>query len=1457
MSKNSLFSMDTLSSYLGKQDAKPTILGDDWDAKVAKAKESATVLADLQEKRRDHYMETYVYPYMNANPATRKQLAIKASEEIDDPSDVVFVAKQIANVANAVQWKADKEYDEKGVIGKAASTVAKVPQSIFRGGQKTLLAFEDLGRAIPSILNGADSNQQKLLYRDMLESAYQSGNPDIDPEANKLWQFTQAAGEQVANAFTGAKAFSLLGKTGLAGYAGLQAYGGERQEKIKRGASPTAATLAAIPSSAVQGAIEALNPIPYKASAGAAAIGEKLLGKVLKNKTAQKVAGQIVGGAVSAAQETFEEGGQAGVSEATSQLLGLPYQYEDGTKQQGRSLAPVLAEGARATKEAAGPMAIFGAFGAGAGIYNVAKNKQTVGHIDAIIDAAEQGRTPTRSEWKKWGLDVADGTSEEDRRVNVKEYASTLAQLREIQQRADAQRAQPVAEQATQAAVPQQAEAQPVPVTQEVQPTQEQPVPEVAQQAADPIDLQSQEIIASAATPAVESPSGQQQSPLAGTSESVEPVVPVERQRTMPQGKQEYTSLAADVVNEVREKSRDADPVGRAKAETIEQWVDDANTMVQDNPDILDDIIKEFHGTITQPANKRPLSERETVAFGLRHRWLYNKLEEATHQAEVAETPLARQQATSEANHILDKIDTIENEILPMIRSEAGRALRAFGLKFFEDFSVASLQSRLRTAKGGSLTPEEIDLINRQAAKIKELEARIALRDTGVRDIESAVEEAIDKDVQEVTKQQKREKLRIYKKSKAKQEIDDAWAKFNASTKSLPSISDFLKGESGALNIDAVTAAAGVVRAYVKSGAVTFAEIAANVKHKFGDKGNAVPLFQAAWDDLVKSGEIQERVLDPTDQKAVAKEAKRLQRSLVEAGERDRDTIVATVHAELAKHVPDMTPRGVMEILSDYGKTTVPSANEIDIALREMNGEIRQLAKIADLMEGKQPKPGQVRSVPTEAQQELIAKVRELKKQLPDTNSEKQAIDAYRKNLQERIGAYQKMRTEMIAGTYKKPVKGDKVYDKETTRLKYELEQEKSATRSVEEAMRKKRANIAAKSFHKAAQVFNTSRAIMTSFDISALLRQGGLVTLGRPKLLLKSVNATAKAVMEGKMGLFEVMENIKELPFAELHAPSGLAITVTEGRASKQEEAYLGEWSQYIPGVAMSERAYVAGLNQLRGELFAILCSTLAKDSAPTLDEAKMIANYVNIATGRGSLTAWAANFEGAAVGLAYAFWAPRYVASRFKYVGGQPIWAAKGRVRGLIAKEYGRTMIGFGVVMSMLAMAAKLYNDDDDNRPTVETDPRSGVFFRVRFGDRYYDLSSGIGQTITLLARLAPEAIGGGYKKTVDGRLIPLSGPDKPYGGDDQFDVLTRYVRTKFAPAVSSYIDAQTGKNVVGQDVGKLEALAGQVLPLAPRSTYEAYGQEGVAGAALTVPDYLGIGTAYIPKNRKKKRN
>jgi hypothetical protein len=350
----------------------------------------------------------------------------------------------------------------------------------------------------------------------------------------------------------------------------------------------------------------------------------------------------------------------------------------------------------------------------------------------------------------------------------------------------------------------------------------------------------------------------------------------------------------------------------------------------------------------------------------------------------------------------------------------------------------------------------------------------------------------------------------------------------------------------------------------------------------------------------------------------------------------------------------------------------------------------------------------------------------------------------------------------------------------------------------------------------KAVDILNIPRTMKSTADISMPLRQGLLAMAHDAKLGFKHIgNSLHAAISEDKFD--DIMHEVLLRPTSKAHMQSGLAITVHPKHASvgqqlsQREEAWLSTLPEKVPGAGSvirgSNRAAVGFLNLMRADIFDDLANKYKKLGVLTPDAftapldtdkefMKNIAKYTNIITGRGSLGKQGERIVPALQSLLFS---PRLVASRLQAMGYalpggskavEKITGGKGlnpeMVKELRAdwKKLGGTFAGVAGLASLIPGV------------TVEKDPRSADFLKIKYKNTRLDLGGGHTQYLTAAARALT-----GEAKTPEGDI-------KPSGGREgrkslvyrHAQPVARLLEGKLNPPASLAKTAYTGRNFLG---------------------------------------------------------
>lgn len=355
----------------------------------------------------------------------------------------------------------------------------------------------------------------------------------------------------------------------------------------------------------------------------------------------------------------------------------------------------------------------------------------------------------------------------------------------------------------------------------------------------------------------------------------------------------------------------------------------------------------------------------------------------------------------------------------------------------------------------------------------------------------------------------------------------------------------------------------------------------------------------------------------------------------------------------------------------------------------------------------------------------------------------------------------------------------------------------------------------------------NLPRAIMSSFDLSAPFRQG-VFLVGR-KEFWKAMPGMGKA-MFSKKAHSEIMDEIMTRPTYELMERSKLALAEMGSDLNSKEEAYMSGWTNRIPGVAGSERAYTGFLNKLRADVFDDLIS---KSKAAGIDfdqdpkALNDIASFINNATGRGNLSG---NIGRAAPFLNSLFFSPRLLASRVQLMN--PAYYAT--LSPVVRQEAIKSLINFGTIASTVIGMMGAAGAE------VEMDPRSTNFGKGRFpesdskvenfartlpaglgvgvqtydGETRYDVLGGFQPLIRLFARIASDST-----KTSKGEVKEFG---TKMADSNRLTTLAEFARTKAAPIPGYIMDWAEGQNAVGEPFDFTSNTAKLFVPLFIQDLY-----------------------------------
>jgi len=364
-------------------------------------------------------------------------------------------------------------------------------------------------------------------------------------------------------------------------------------------------------------------------------------------------------------------------------------------------------------------------------------------------------------------------------------------------------------------------------------------------------------------------------------------------------------------------------------------------------------------------------------------------------------------------------------------------------------------------------------------------------------------------------------------------------------------------------------------------------------------------------------------------------------------------------------------------------------------------------------------------------------------------------------------------------------------------------------------------------------EIANIPRSLMTTFDMSAPLRQG-IFLVGRPKQWIPAFGNMFK-YFANERSYEGLLENIASGPNAKLLKKAGVSITNLGRNLSKREEQFMSSYAEKMPligrGVRASNRAFSGFLNKLRADTFDDFIRVAKEQRIPLGEKTlKDMGSFLNAATGRGAL---GPALERASVTLNGVFFSPRLISSRLTLMN--PAYYTK--LEPLVRKEALRSLFSFaGIAGSVLFLA-------DLGGAKVGADPRSADFGKIKVGNTRYDVLGGFQQYF----RAAAQIITGQHISSTTGVLTTAGEGFKPL---TRREIALRFVEAKEAPLLSFASRLMEGKGFGGRELDIPKEAATRLIPMVAQDTMELVQEKGAIGIPMASPAFFGVGVqTYSP--------
>lgn len=362
-----------------------------------------------------------------------------------------------------------------------------------------------------------------------------------------------------------------------------------------------------------------------------------------------------------------------------------------------------------------------------------------------------------------------------------------------------------------------------------------------------------------------------------------------------------------------------------------------------------------------------------------------------------------------------------------------------------------------------------------------------------------------------------------------------------------------------------------------------------------------------------------------------------------------------------------------------------------------------------------------------------------------------------------------------------------------------------------------------------------TAKSLKASLDNSAIFRQGWKTMFTNPIKWQKNMRQSFVDIVK-QLGDKPVMDSIHadivSRPNYDRYVKAKLAV-------SNIEEAYPSTLPEKIPilgrAYKASETAYTGFLYRQRADIFDKYME-IAKKSGVNIDDKtqlQSIGKLVNSLTGRGYM----GKLEGAAQTVNNVFFSPRTLKSNIDTLTAHQFQKGVTKfVRVQAAESTAKIIVG---TASVLAVAHAV-------KPgSVDLDPRSADFGKIKVGDTRFDVSGGMSSILTLAGRIVAQST----KNSTNGTVKKLGAG---YNSQTGWDLVTNFLENKLSPGASVVKDLLKGQDSQNNKPTLKGEASNLLTPLPVTNYLELKNNPNSANKLLaTLADTLGISTNTYGKS------
>lgn len=359
--------------------------------------------------------------------------------------------------------------------------------------------------------------------------------------------------------------------------------------------------------------------------------------------------------------------------------------------------------------------------------------------------------------------------------------------------------------------------------------------------------------------------------------------------------------------------------------------------------------------------------------------------------------------------------------------------------------------------------------------------------------------------------------------------------------------------------------------------------------------------------------------------------------------------------------------------------------------------------------------------------------------------------------------------------------------------------------------------------------VAQANRTLRTVFDLSAPLNQGAVLSRAHPILAVRAGGQMLRSLLKKQSAIID--DAILNDPFKKLGDQFDMFVST----GGAPEEAFMLKQLNKAPIVGWSERTYRTYLDILRLSVWKSYVKSLQsmgyfpENAAQAYRQA---AQFINIATGRGSLKAGGKLDKAMALGGDVLF-APRNLAAKFQLLDPVRYMTLQPGARKLVLRDaitsFG-SILGTATLLSAAGVKVGMNMMDDD-------------FLTAHSGNHRYDLTGGLKTEVRFLARM----VAGLYNKATGEGNLPA---------DEPLNVASNYAIAKLTPTLGTAYTAIKGTDIKGQKMADKSAAQIAIETFAPMTVedfYDAYQDSGAVGMLKSSPTIIGQRISVYPERAK----